>query len=70
MRQHKRHLKNPAQEAAQFQRRAAIGFGIVLLALSGLAVWYFKLQVLDHVDYAKRSEANRIKQRPVVPGAD
>jgi penicillin-binding protein 2 len=29
--------------------------------------WYFKLQVLEHTDYAKRSEANRIKQRPEVP---
>src|SRR3546814_14158256 len=37
------------------------------LALGGRAGWYFKLQVLDHADYAKRSEANRIKQRPVVP---
>jgi penicillin-binding protein 2 len=47
--------------------RAAIGFALVLLALGGLAAWYFRLQVLQHEDYATRSEANRIKLRPVVP---
>ena len=61
-------LKNPRAEAALFRVRAAIGFGVVLLCLAGLALWYFKLQVLDHADYATRSEANRIKPRPVVPG--
>jgi penicillin-binding protein 2 len=35
--------------------------------LSVVAAWYFKLQVVDHTDYAMRSEANRIKQRPEVP---
>ena len=30
--------------------------------------WYFRLQVLEHAEYATRSEANRIKPRPVVPG--
>lgn len=61
-------LKNPRAEAELFRVRAAIGFGVVLLALAGLALWYFKLQVLDHTDYATRSDANRIKPRPVVPG--
>ena len=48
--------------------RAAIGFAVVLLALAALGLWYFKLQVIDHADYATRSQANRIKPRPVVPG--
>jgi penicillin-binding protein 2 len=39
-----------------------------VLALGGLSAWYFKLQVLDHDEYATRSEANRIRLRPVVPG--
>lgn len=65
MRRH--YVRNSAQEAEQFRSRAALGFLAVVLALGGLAAWYFKLQVLDHTDYAKRSEANRVKQRPEVP---
>jgi penicillin-binding protein 2 len=68
MRPTRRQLKHPAAEAAQFRVRAAIGFAVVLLALGALALWYFKLQVIDHADYATRSQANRIKPRPVVPG--
>lgn len=67
MRQMRRRLKNHARETMQFRARALLGFAIVVLALGGLAGWYFKLQVLDHADYARRSEANRIKPRPVVP---
>src|SRR5688500_9534020 len=63
-----RKLRNPVQETAQFRARALLGFAAVVLCLSGLAAWYFKLQVLEHDDYARRSQANRIKPRPVVPG--
>src|SRR5690606_11300231 len=65
---HPRRLRNPEAEARLFRRRALFGFAVVLLSLLGLAGWYFKLQVLDHDAYAMRSEANRIKPRPVVPG--
>ncbi|MCA1713843.1 MAG: penicillin-binding protein 2, partial [Gammaproteobacteria bacterium] len=68
MRSRSRPLKHSAAEVAQFRARAALGFVMVLLALAGLALWYFKLQVIDHADYATRSEANRIRLRPVVPG--
>jgi penicillin-binding protein 2 len=61
------YIKNAAMEASDFRARAVLGFGAVMLALLGMSLWYFKLQVLDHGDYAKRSEANRIKQRPEVP---
>lgn len=64
----RRVLKNLRAEAAQFRVRAGIAFGGVLVALSGLAAGYFNLQVLQHDDYALRSEANRIKLQPVVPG--
>ncbi len=64
----RRQLKSPAAEAAQFRVRAAIGFVVVLLSLAGLAAWYFKLQVVDHAQYATQSEANRVKLRPVLPG--
>ena len=64
----RRHLmKNPHAEADQFQRRAAIGFIGIALALAGLSFGYFRLQVLQHEEYRTRSEANRIKPRPVVP---
>jgi penicillin-binding protein 2 len=64
----RRQLKSQAAEAAQFRARAAIGFAAVLLALGGLGAWYFKLQVVDHAQYATQSEANRVKLRPVLPG--
>jgi penicillin-binding protein 2 len=60
-------MKNQHAEAEQFRRRAALGFIVVAISLLGLAGWYFKLQVVDHAEYATRSEANRIKPRPVVP---
>jgi penicillin-binding protein 2 len=65
----KRHLiKNPTAEADQFQRRAAIGYRGILLLIGGLCFGgYFRLQVLQHQEYKTRSEANRIKPRPVVP---
>ena len=64
----RRQLKSPAAEAAQFRRRALLGFAIVVVALGGLAAWYFRLQVVQHDDYALQSEANRVKLRPVLPG--
>ena len=68
MRPGRRHLiKNPSAEADQFQRRAAIGFLGIAIAIGGLSVGYFRLQVLQHEEYSTRSEENRIKPRPVVP---
>lgn len=60
-------MKNPAAEADQFQRRALLGFIGIAVAISGLCLGYFRLQVLQHEEYRTRSEANRIKPRPVVP---
>ncbi len=64
----RRQLKNAFAEAMRFRNRALIAFAAVSLALLGLGGWYFRLQVLEHDEYATRSEANRIKPRPVVPG--
>lgn len=61
-------IRNPAAEAQLFRRRALLGFLMATLGLLLLAGWYFHLQVLEHEQYATRSEANRIKQRPIVPG--
>src|SRR5690606_1475359 len=63
----RRKLKNLNAEAAQFRRRAMVGFIAIALALLGLATAYFRLQVLQHEEYQLRSEANRIKPRPIVP---
>jgi penicillin-binding protein 2 len=60
-------MKNLAAEADQFQRRAAIGFAGIAALLLALAAGYFKLQVLEHDLYQTRSEANRIKPKPIVP---
>jgi len=61
-------IKNPTAEADQFQRRAAIGFLGIALLVGGLCFGgYFRLQVMQHQEYVTRSEANRIKPRPVVP---
>ena len=62
-----RQLKNHNAEAELFRRRALVGFFGVLLALGGLAAWYFRLQVVQHAEYATRSEANRVRLVPVVP---
>jgi penicillin-binding protein 2 len=68
VRRNLRRVRDPAAESRLFQRRALVGFAVVVACLCGLAGWYFRLQVLQHDDYARRSEANRIKPRPVVPG--
>ena len=61
-------MRNPAIEAAAFRARALLGFAIVALALLVLAGWYFRLQVVQHTEFARQSEANRVKPRPVIPG--
>src|SRR5690606_4204653 len=63
-----RRLRNAEAVARLLRGRALFGCAVVLLWRLGLAGWYFKLQVIDHDAYAMRSEANRIKPRPVVPG--
>ena len=60
-------MKNPHAEADQFQRRAAVGFLGIAIAMIGLSVGYFRLQVLQHEEYQTRAEGNRIKPRPIVP---
>ncbi|MGJ4804934.1 penicillin-binding protein 2 [Luteimonas sp. SDU82] len=67
MRERRQRIRNASVEAAQFRLRALVGFGLVVLGLLGLAAWYFRLQVVDHEEYARLSEANRIKPHPVVP---
>ena len=63
----KRTLKNLHAEAALFRARALQGFVMIAAALLLLAGWYFRLQVMQHAEYSSRAEANRVKQRPIVP---
>lgn len=60
-------IKNNLAESEQFRRRSFIGFVCIALAMAGLAFGYFRLQVLQHQEYQLRSDANRIKPRPIVP---
>lgn len=62
-----RTLRDAFAETAIFRRRAALGFIVTLLATLLLAGWYFRLQVIHHDIYSTRSEANRIKARPIAP---
>ena len=61
-------ITNPHLESEQFRRRATLSLLVILLSLMALMAWYFKLQWFDHQMYTTRSDTNRIKLRPVVPG--
>jgi len=63
----RRPVKDGALEAELFKSRAATGFALVAVALLVLIARYFYLQVLEHEEYHTRSEANRIKLRPLPP---
>ncbi len=60
-------VRESAQEQALFRRRALIAFAIVAVCLGVLGARYFTLQVLRHDEFQGRSEANRIKLRPLPP---
>lgn len=60
-------LKNASVEAAQFQRRALLGFLAVAALLAVLAARFGWLQVAKHEEFSARSEENRVKLRPIVP---
>jgi penicillin-binding protein 2 len=62
-----RTLKNLHAEATLFRARALQGFVMIAAALLLLTGWYFRLQVMQHAEYSSRAEANRVKQRPIVP---
>lgn len=63
----RRPVRDVHAESALFRRRAAQAFAGALLALLVLAARFYWLQVEQHEVHLTRSEANRIKMRPIVP---
>ncbi len=60
-------IKDSRQEAGQFQRRALVGFLLIVVALAVLATRFWFLQVESHAELQARSDANRILTRPLAP---
>ena len=63
----RRQVKDPIGETAQFGRRAWLAFALVLLALGAMGGRYGWLQLHRHSELELRSEANRVKLRPLAP---
>lgn len=60
-------LKDSGREVALFQRRALVGFLIIVVFLGVLAARFVNLQVVRHAEFATRADQNRIKLRPIPP---
>jgi penicillin-binding protein 2 len=60
-------IRNPEREAYFFRRRLTIAGALVALALVGLFVRFFYLQVVQHRHYQTLAETNRIAIVPIVP---
>ena len=63
----RRQLKDHAGEAAGFRLRALLGFLAVAIFTFVLGGRFAFLQVTSHEEFLTRSNANRIKPRPIVP---
>ncbi|MBL8297857.1 MAG: penicillin-binding protein 2 [Rhodanobacteraceae bacterium] len=60
-------LKDSGREVALFQRRALVGFLIIVVCLGVLAARFVHLQVVRHDEFVTRADQNRIKLRPIPP---
>lgn len=60
-------LRNPLLEAGMQRRRMVWAFALVVLAFAVLGARFAWLQVASFDEFHTRSEANRIKARPIVP---
>lgn len=60
-------IKDFVREHHLFRVRAVVALVGVTLVLLGIGARYFQLQVLEHQTFTTRSEANRVKVRPVAP---
>ncbi len=59
--------RKPRHEAALFRRRALAGFLIIVVCLIALGVRFRYLQIVQHDEFATRSEQNRVLTRPLAP---
>jgi len=62
-----RPLKETRHEAALFRRRALAGFLLIVICLIALSVRFRYLQIVQHDEFATRSEQNRVLTRPLAP---
>ena len=60
-------IKDNPGEVALFQRRAIVGFIIIVACLGVLSSRFFYLQVVRHEEFSTRADNNRIKLRPIPP---
>lgn len=60
-------IKDFVREHHLFRVRAMLAFVGVALLLLGIAARYFHLQIIEHEAFTTRSEANRVKVRPIAP---
>jgi penicillin-binding protein 2 len=67
LRARRRQIKDHGAEAARFRARALLGVALAFAALAVLGGRFVYLQVYGHQEFLLRSEANRIKPRPIVP---
>jgi penicillin-binding protein 2 len=67
MQRARRQIKDHGAEASLFRVRALLGFLAIAIAVAVLAGRFVWLQVYGHEEFLLRSEANRVKPRPIVP---
>lgn len=60
-------IKDFVREHHVFRLRVMVAFVGVILLMIGITARYFQLQVLEHQTFTTRSEANRVKIRPIAP---
>jgi penicillin-binding protein 2 len=60
-------LRDARAETQLFRSRAMAGLAIAALAIAALGARFGWLQVASYQEFQSRSEANRIKPRPIVP---
>lgn len=63
----RRSFKDTRGESALFQRRAVVGFLLILLSFGVLVARFHFLQVTHHDEFALRSQQNSIKPRAIPP---
>lgn len=60
-------LKDHLRETRIFRHRLIVVAGFMLLMFGVLLAQFYNLQIVNHDDYATRSERNRIHVRPLAP---